>query len=481
MIETFLHFTTSGAFLLIIVFLAVVGRFQPSIRKRYKLLLLVLVVQIFRDAASYLKLPLPAWAVKVVDTAFILLLVSFFVFLLRDVIVSWVNRRGVRVSKLVWDVAVVVIYTVLILTVVKFVFGVDITLFLTTSAILTAVIGLAVQDTLSNLIAGVVFHLEDSIDLGEWVEIDGVIGEVRDLSWRAVRLVTPGKEFQVIPNSDFTKKKFSNLSRIGAARVIYVTASYDDDPDIVLGVLRKALLSSPGVRWEPEPLITLWDFGDFAIKYRLRFYIDDYLSFHRIEGAVHRNIWYFFKEHGIRIPFPVRTLYMEEKKKAEEAAPQREAVMQTLRGIEMFKYFSDAELSDIAAYAGIYEYPPGTVIAVDGEAGDSMFIILKGKVDVRKSGKTLATLGQHEIFGEIALFTGEKRGATGVAATKLEVVSVRKEGFDRILKQNEGFIAKIEEMINDRLNATLAAADEEEKKKSRQGILSQIRRYLLGG
>lgn len=480
MIETFLHFTTSGAFLVVIVLLAITGRFQPTIRKRYKLLLLVLAVQLFRDAAAYLKLPLPVWSAKLIDTAFILLLVSFFVFLLRDIIINWVNRRGVRVSKLVWDVAVVVIYTALILTVVKFVFGVDITLFLTTSAILTAVIGLAVQDTLSNLIAGVVFHFEDSLSLGDWVEIDGIVGEVRDLSWRAVRVLTTAGEMQVIPNSEFTKKKFCNLSRVGAARDIFIGTSYDDDPDLVIGILRRAALSTPGIRWNPEPQAIIWKFGDFSIEYRLRVWLYNYQGYHRTEGAVRRTAWYFFQEHGISIPFPIRTVYMAERPPA-AAAPDKAKVLEGLRRIDMFRHFNDEELADIASYTRLCEYPPGTVIAVEGETGDTMVIVLKGKVEVRKGGRTLATLGPQDIFGEIALFTGEPRGATGVAASKIEVLVVRKEGFDRILKQNEGFIAKIEEMINERLQATQAAADAMEGQKSRQGILSQIRRYLLGG
>jgi small-conductance mechanosensitive channel len=480
MIQNILHFATSGAFLLVIVFLALIGRAHPILRKRYKILFLVLAVQIGRDVAGYLQVPMSSGASKALDSVFIILLVSFFVLLLRDLSMAWVESRGIRISKLIWDVVAVLIYSILILLIMKEIFGINITPLLTTSAILTAVIGLAVQDTLSNLIAGIVFHFEDSLSLGDWVEVDGVIGEVKDLSWRAVRVVTTGKVFQVIPNSDFTRKKFSNLTRVGAAREIFIGVSYDNDPDQVIDVLRRALLSTPDVRWSPEPQVIIWDFQDFAIQYRLRFFIEDYSHFHRTEGEVRRNVWYFFQEHGIKIPYPIRTLYMETKPAGATVAPQIGKILETLRNIEMFKYFSDAELADIASYAGIYEHPRGTVIAVEGEAGDSMFVILKGKVDVRKNGKTLATLGQHDIVGEIALFTGEPRGASVVAASRIEVLSVRKEGFNRILKTNEGFIAKIEVMINDRLNKTLAA-DEVDKTKSRQGILSQIRRYLLGG
>jgi small-conductance mechanosensitive channel len=481
MIPVLTAFASSGILLLFIVLLGILGHRNPIIGKRIRILLLALLIQLVSDTVAYFDLPLPELASQGLIALLVLLLAVFLISMLKEFSLTWLSVKGVKVSKLITDVSVALIYIILILVLLKELFGINVTPLLATSAVLTMVLGLALQDTLANLIAGTVFHFENSIRIGDWLEYDGVIGEVRELSWRAVRLVTTRRDDILIPNTELTKQKFSNLTKLGAAREKDIGTSYRDDPDLVMRVLRKAVLSTPGVRWDPEPQIWITGFDDFSINYRLRFYIKQYLGFQKLEGEVMRNVWYLFKTHGITIPFPIRTLQIERRDKPVLAAHGPEEVCRALGGIEVFSSFNEAEIAAIAEYSELLDYPKGTVLAEEGESGERMFAILSGRVEVLKHGKRVTTLAAGDIFGEISLFSGGQRTASVRALTDLEVLEIPEDGFETILKKNKEFIAKIESIVEERLESYPEFSDLEKTAKPKVSLINQIRGYLLGG
>ncbi len=293
-------------------------------------------------------------------------------------------------------------------------------------------------------------------------------------------MLTTDNELAVVPNQDFTKKRFINLTRQNAARTLEIGTSYRDDPDLVMQVLKQAVLSTPGVRWQPEPVVYIIKFNDFSVDYRVRFHIETYTGYRRLEGAVLRSIWYNFQRHHITIPFPIRTLQIERRPPGSDAGGNGERVREALARVDMFRILNDDELDAVAASAEILDYQSGALVTLEGEVGRSMFVVLKGNVDVMKDGNKIAALGPHQLFGEIALFTGEPRGATVIAAGPAAGVSIQKDGFDVILKRNVNFIAKIERMVEERLRATADADMDDGKSEAKGSILSRIRKYLLG-
>jgi small-conductance mechanosensitive channel len=474
-------YTYSGLLLMFILLLGLLAHRRPVLGRRMWILLIALLIQLASDTVTLFDLPLHPVVSQVLIALLFLLLSFYLVSALKEFSVSWLEVRGIKVSKLITDVTMALIYAIVILVLLKELFGINVTPLLATSAVLTMVLGLALQDTLANLIAGMVFHFEQSIRIGDWIEYDGVIGEVRELSWRAVRLITTKQDDILIPNTILTKQKFSNLTKLGAAREKDIGTSYGDDPDLVMRVIRKAVLSTPGVRWEPEPQIWITGFNDFSIDYRVRFYPKVYRGYQKLEGAVMRNIWYLFQTHKITIPFPIRTLQIERRDKAKPVARTQEDVHRALRGVEIFGSFDETEIAGIAEYSQLLDYPEGTVLAVEGEPGESMFAILTGQVEVLKHGRRITTLGQRDIFGEISLFSGGDRTASVRALTDLEVLVIPKDGFEKILKQNKEFIDKIESIVEERLETYPEFSDLEKTAKPKVSLINQIRRYLLGG
>jgi len=478
MIQSLHAFSASLPFLLLWIVLLLGSRKFPFLKRSSRILALIVLIQLTWDGAKFCHYALPSLFLKVTDFVFIFLLVSFGIYLSKDFILSWLNRKGVSVSKIFWDVMIAILYTVLVLFLLKEIFNIDITPLLATSAVLTVVIGLALQDILINLIAGTVFHFEDSVKLGDWVEVDGKVGQVHELSWRSTTLLSPERDQMIFPNQEFTRKPFTNLSRSMAARQDLIGLSYHDDPDVAISVMRKAILSTPGVAPVPEPGVYIKSFDDFAINYRIRYYIQSYQGFRQLEGDVRRNIWYALKRSHLSIPYPVRTLQIERPAREPDGSAERRGIQEILAGQEMFRDLSPDELEAIARFSELQEYPAGYVLALEGEEGTAMFVITRGSVDVTKNGRKLATLCCNDVVGEMSLFTGEKRGANLTAATQLQVLVIHKAGFDSILRQNQDFIDKIEKMVDQRLSASTEMASTEQQ-ENRRNILSRIRKYLL--
>jgi CRP/FNR family transcriptional regulator, cyclic AMP receptor protein len=101
-------------------------------------------------------------------------------------------------------------------------------------------------------------------------------------------------------------------------------------------------------------------------------------------------------------------------------------------------------------------YQPGDCIFREGEAGAEMFVIRNGTVDIRLGDKTVATLGQDEIFGEMALVDHHPRSATAVAATACEVVPIDQKQFLFLVGQTPNFSLQIMQILAVRLRQTNA-------------------------
>ena len=416
---------------------------------------------------------------RILDFLFLFLLGALLITLVKDLLLHWFARRKVVLSKLVRDVTTWVLYVVWILFIITAVYDISVTPFLAGSAVLTVVLGLAVQDTLINLFAGVVFHFEDSIRLGDWLEVSDQVGEVKEMSWRAIRMVSVNNEVFVIPNQDFTKKPFTNLTRTDAARTLVLGVSYRDDPEKVMRTLLRAALSTPGVRWEPKPDVRITGFGDSAVTYRIRYLIENYRDHVKTQGNLLLSIWHAFERHRITIPYPVQVVHVEGKLENPVRHDETETVREALADLEMFRFLEGDEMDALVRSSELSNYPDGAVVMLEGEVGTTMCVIVEGGVAVIKDGRSLAELGAGEVFGEIALFTGEARKATVKARGALSVVVIHKDGFEEILRSNALFIRKIERMVEERLEAAAGDTGNEQKNEVKKNILGRIRNYFL--
>jgi CRP-like cAMP-binding protein len=292
-------------------------------------------------------------------------------------------------------------------------------------------------------------------------------GRVEQVSWRAVRLRTWFDDTVTIPNNEVARRAIQNYSvpRAPHSRLMTIGVNYHTPPNKVLSVLEALLDQVEWVLKEPRPVLRIIQYGDFAITYEIRYFIARYDDYRAAEGEVNRLIWYYFRRHGIEIPFPIRTVYLHNAAEAEAREGAASRLERALRGIDLFRPLSDEELTAAAAAFRHLHYSSGERIIVEGEAGSSFFVIDRGEVEVSKTlagkSRVLARLMEGQFFGEMALLTGEHRSATVVAATDVDVFTLDKAGFEKILVQNPAIAVEISTILSERRDALTQARDDQ--------------------
>lgn len=178
---------------------------------------------------------------------------------------------------------------------------------LATSAVFSLVLGLALQDTLGNLFAGVALQFDKPYEIGHWIEIHNGgqkwIGQVQEISWRATVLIGMGEETLTVPNRVVAQSEISNFSikNHPIIRSQIFRVPYDQSIDTVKAALLKAIANVPTVRKAPGPLALTWESADSWIAFKLVYFINDYGSQFVIADQVISAVIREFERE--RIPF----------------------------------------------------------------------------------------------------------------------------------------------------------------------------------
>jgi len=316
----------------------------------------------------------------------------------------------------------------------------------TTSAVSAVVLGFALQDTLGNAFAGLAIQSEKPFSVGQWVRVGDFEGRVAEVTWRATKLRTKTGNFAVLPNNVVSKESIINYSEPAAPTrlQIEVGASYLSAPNDVKAAMIEAIRNSRHVLPAPAPDVLLVNFDSSAITYRARFWIDDFEQDDRARDAVRTAIYYSFQRHGIEIPWPIQVQY-EKPWVDPDPSIRIDAEDRLLASVDLFSVI-DAELRhEIAESSPMEVYGNGETIVRQGEAGESMFVVLSGGVSVviEPSREEVARIQPGGYFGEMSLLTGEPRSATVVAAGDVTVVEIGADLFRRIAAVHPGAIEKI--------------------------------------
>jgi small-conductance mechanosensitive channel len=362
--------------------------------------------------------------------------------------------------------------------------GVNLASLLATSAMISVVLGLALQDTLGSFFAGLALQMEAPLASGDWVQIGEHQGQVSQVSWRTVRIVSMESDEFTFPNSLVTRAALVNFSRPTAAHQCFVAVRihYRHPPNLVIAALVEALGNTPGVLAEPAAHALVWEFDDSQVVYRARYWIDDYRRVNHIRGDVGARIWYALRRSGIEHAYPVRLLRRES---LADAAQER--VDAAMLNVDIFSPLTAAERDSLAGCLRRAAFGRGEKIIRQGERGDSLFVILRGRVEVRVASggqeEVVDTLGAGSIFGEMSLLTGAPRSATVRAVDDVEVVPVTVEAFRRIVAENPAVLAAMTEVVGRRRSRLDEAIHEAETEAAARAamhgdLLERVRSFF---
>ncbi|MGH7781728.1 MAG: cyclic nucleotide-binding domain-containing protein [Candidatus Binataceae bacterium] len=407
------------------------------------------------DVASTL-IRRPDIAEKIAAAALVLFLFGIIRFLLEAIDAA--TRRGrAHFSTIFKDLVMFVLWAVVAGVVLYTDFGFQPLSILTTTTVVAAVVGLALQESLSNVFSGLMLQLGKPFEPGDWVRAGNYIGRVRGIGWRSTTVVTRAKERLEVPNSLVSKDVLVNYSGT-VGDEISVGISYDVPPNRVREVLVKVLHDIPHVVRDPPVEVMPWEYGDSAIRYRIKFWFDDYALQERIHSEVVSNLWYALRRNRMNIPYPMRTLEVRRERRLRVGAGELEyesEIMSELRKVPFLAELGDDDLRFLVSAVQVHQFGAGEVLVREGETGETMFIVRRGTVEVigtaaDGSARHLAYGGAAQIYGEAALLAGDPRNATIKAVTDTEVLEMNREGFARLFREHPKAAEAISEIVAQR-------------------------------
>ena len=374
--------------------------------------------------------------------------------------------------------------------------GVNLASIITTSAIVSGGIALSLREPLENLWGGIALQLDNTCRIGDWIKMEGVTGQVVGIRWRCTAVATNNGETVIIPNVQLMKNRVTVLSRRGDDRIhwrrdIEFAVAYDVPPSRVIAVVEAALARAEirNVATTPHASVVCMGFGDSAIQYIVRYRLTDLLHDLWTDSQVRLHIQAALARHHMEIPFPRRVLIRGKSADAQDVHERQTAARdETLARIELFAALTAGERRALASELADYPYVAGDVIARQGEAADSLFILARGRVAVfdDSSGGTgardrLATLEAPAYFGEMALLTGQARGATIVAQNEVLCYRLDKAGFDAILKARPELVEAMSRVVVARQaenDARLQALSSEARARQASNLTAELVRRI---
>jgi len=355
---------------------------------------------------------------------------------------------------------------------------------LTTSAVGAAIVGFALQDTLGNAFAGLAIQSEKPFRVGAWIKVGEFEGRVSEVTWRATKLRTKSGNFVIVPNNIVAKEAITNYSEpLVPTRIeVEVGASYLSTPGDVKGAILEAIGNVPRVLKSPAPDALLHSFDGSAISYRARFWIDSYETDEIARDEVRTAIFYCFARHGIEIPWPIEVGYQREWPEPDETTKlrQREAI---LSRVDLFARLSEEQRHELAQSTAMRIFGAGEPIVRQGEAGDSMFVVASGRVDVviEPERHRVAGIDSGGYFGEMSLLSGEPRTATVLACSDTTVLELDADVFRRLgaadpqAVEQVALAAVTRRIELDKARSTVKAAGAPEPTET---LLGRMRRFL---
>lgn len=192
--------------------------------------------------------------------------------------------------------------------------GVRLTVIWGGAAALLVGIGLGLQQTFNDLICGIILLFERTVEVGDVVEMDGMVGSVRQIGLRTSLVETRDNVTVIVPNSMLITEKVINWSHFDdkARYKLQVGVAYNSDPQLVKQLLLEAVSNHDTVLAQPEPIVRLVNFGESSLDFEALFWTKDLLEIENIRSDIRFEVERLFRENNIVIPYPQRDVWVKE-------------------------------------------------------------------------------------------------------------------------------------------------------------------------
>jgi small-conductance mechanosensitive channel len=191
--------------------------------------------------------------------------------------------------------------------------GVNVTAVFTASAVLLIGVGLALQTLFQDIISGIFILVDQSVHVGDIIELEGKVGRVLDIRLRTTRAVTIDNKVLVIPNHLYLTNILFNWTENGTEtrEFVDVGVAYGSDVALVRKILVEIAEAHPTVLEVPKPVALFTDFADSSLNFRIAFTLNDSFAVRFTQSDIRFEIDKAFKKNNITIPFPQRDVHLK--------------------------------------------------------------------------------------------------------------------------------------------------------------------------
>ena len=303
------------------------------------------------------------------------------------------------------------------------------------------VLGLALQETLGNLMSGIALFFERPFVVGDWISVGGKSGQVIQISWRSVHLRTAQRNLLVLPNSALGRETITNYSQPTDQQTLQLSFTFglDAPPNRVKEMLVEVAREIPLIIQDPPPRAATCEVLEDRIRYEARLGIEHGRYMPEVTDRFTSAVWYAARRAGFPLPLPHAVeLQVRERETDElEVRQQIEAQLQTAEGIRILP---SGAITGLAAAADQVLFGAGEVLIAAGDVPHNVYVIT--------SGEALGTYPtESNEPGSIRFRPGEVLGVTSparaqasdthvVAATDVAAVRLPGEVVARVLKEH---------------------------------------------
>jgi small-conductance mechanosensitive channel/CRP-like cAMP-binding protein len=356
------------------------------------------------------------------------------------------------------------IYLVAILLVMHFVYDEPIGGLLATSGVAALVLGFAAQSTLKEVFSGVALNATQALRIGDFVEIDGIYGQVYEINWRSISVKNPHTDsLYIFPNSGVADRTILNFSEpTGRFKYfVHFTVELSAPPDLVIRAIAEELEHARFVRRDPKPDFNMLGYTKEGIEIRIRYFFDGDDPWWDAQNEVHMAIWTAMRKHRLRIAVNRHLLgsgdewlELDERKSADFGT---EKILEQIKSSLAFADCNEDTLAKMARSASTLSLnPPGCFYTPD-DATDGLYLVLSGNVALYKR---LDEEGGHELkmenclpgelFGLQSFIEGTPRKYLAQAEQYSVVAHLPEETLRRLISDHPQVEVRLREMLEAR-------------------------------
>jgi small-conductance mechanosensitive channel/CRP-like cAMP-binding protein len=476
----------------------IIMRFRPELRRSVVFTMTLILVGLLALAAlARFQVVPPQLAVAVVPREICLAIIALGNFRLVITFLTSVLLARKAVPRILGEVSMA--FSLIMFALIRMdAVGVNLASIVVASTALAGGLALSLQPTLLNLWGGVSLQLDNTCRIGDWIEIDGVTGEVVSIRWRYTALSTVNNVTIAIPNGQLMNNRVILLGRRGDLRTswrrpIEFSVGYEWTPGQVLSVIHAALerVEIPYVATDSPAIGICAGFDTNAIKFVVYYYLTDIKQYLVTDSRMRVHIYAALGRARMEIPIARSEVYLHSARStsATRGAQERESRATLLQSLELFAPLTEDETYAIAAQLIPAPFAPGDIATRQGEPSDSLYILARGQVGIFREPdpgappgrQQLAKLAAPAFFGEMGLLAGQARTATVCAESEALCYRLDKRSFQAIIRARPELAEAMSRTVAERQaanDAKLASLSAEARAQATTTRASELMRRI---